>query len=160
MPLSLNIDVPYAMEKRGCITAPSVTTAASTASPSTSDKVAAKVDPSLLARLHSALIFAPTGPCLLRFGARAPIKTQIMAKQKADKDTKAKAAEENKLLVAIHKKEMKVKQQEKLILTAKAKAAKACPRAEDLHLKLEEAIKASTGVDDKICPSFDLVHSQ
>ncbi len=42
---------------------------------------------------------------------------------------------------------MKAKQHEKLILTAETKAAKAYSRAEDLHLKLKEAIGASTGVD-------------
>jgi hypothetical protein len=82
-----------------------------------------------------------------------------MAKQKAHKDAKAKAAEAKKLLATIHKKEMKAKQQEKLILTAKAKVAKAYSRAEDLHLKLEEAIRASTGVEEKSSPSFDMVHS-
>jgi hypothetical protein len=55
--------------------------------------------------------------------------------------------------------EMKSKQQEKIILSTKAKAAKVYSRAEDLRLKLEEAIRASTGVDDKISPSFDMVHS-
>jgi hypothetical protein len=150
MPLSLDIDVPDALEKRGFITTLSVTTAASTAGPSIPDKVAAEDDPSLLARLHSAPIFAPPGPCPLLTGACAPTKTQIMAKQKADKDMKAKAVEEKKLLATMHKKEMKAKQQKKLISTAKAKVAKAYSRAKDLRLKLEEAIRASTGVDKKI----------
>ncbi len=93
MPLSLDVDVPEAREKRGFIAAPSVATAASTAGPSISDKVAAVDDPSLLPRLHSAPIFAPPGPCLLLTGACAPTKTQMMAEQKADKDAKAKAVE-------------------------------------------------------------------
>ncbi len=149
MPLFLDVDVPNALEKRGFITAPSVTTAVSTASLLTSEEVAAEDHSSLLARLHSAPIFAPPGPRPLRTGARAPTKMQMMAKQKADKDAKAKAVEEKKLLAITHEKEMKAKQQEKLILMAKAK----------VHLKLKEAIKASTGVDDEISPSFNMVHS-
>ncbi len=50
-------------------------------------------------------------------------------------------------------------QQEKLILTAKAKAAKAYARAEELCLKLKAAIKASTGCNDITSPSLDTVHS-
>ena len=50
-------------------------------------------------------------------------------------------------------------QQEKLILTAKAKAAKAYARAEELCLKLKAAIKASMGCNNTTSPSLDTVHS-
>jgi hypothetical protein len=50
-------------------------------------------------------------------------------------------------------------QQEKLVSSAKAKAAKAYARAEELCLKLKAAIKASMGCNNTTSPSLDMVHS-
>jgi hypothetical protein len=114
MPLFLDIEIPNVPERSGFITAPSVSTAASTASFMTSDDVRAEDDSTLLARLQGTLINAPPGSRPLRTGARVPTMTQIMAKQKAEKEVKAKAAEEKKLLSASRRIEMKAKQQEKI----------------------------------------------
>ncbi len=167
MPLSLTIEVASVLEKRGFITAPSVSIVASTVNPMTLEGVRAEDDFDLLARLQGILIHVPPGPCPLWTSARAPTKTQIMAKQKAEKDAKAKAAEKKRLLVASRRfkanakqQEVKTKHQEKLILTAEAKAAKVVAKTDELCLKLEEAIKASTVVLAKIpSPLSDTVHS-
>ncbi len=149
MPLSLTVEVAAVLEKSGFITAPSVSTAASTTSPMTLEGVGMEDDFDLLTRLQGTPIHVPPGPP--QTGALALTKTQIMAEQKAQKDAKAKASEEKRLLVASHKikakakqQEAKAKQQEKLILMAEDKAAKVTAITEELCLILEEAITAST----------------
>jgi hypothetical protein len=97
MPLSLAVKVALVHEKRGAITAPSVSTAASTASPTTTKGVKDNFD--LLACLQGILIHAPPGPCPSRIRARAPTKTQIMSDRKAERDAKAKAADNKKALM-------------------------------------------------------------
>jgi hypothetical protein len=67
-----------------------------------------------------------------------------MSNRKAKRDTKAKVADKKKALTAVCKAELKARQQEKLILTAKTKAVKAVTKTNDLRLKLEGAVKAST----------------
>jgi hypothetical protein len=156
MPLSLAVEVASVREKRGAITALSVSTAASTASPTTTE--GAEDDFNLLARLQGIPIHAPPGPRPSRIGARAPTKTQIMSDRKAERDAKAKAADEKKALTAARKAESKARQQEKLILTAETKAAKAVAKTDDLRLKLEEAVKASTKALANI-PSAETAHS-
>ncbi len=92
MPLFLDVEVPDALQKWGSIPAPSMSTAASTATLSTIDKVGADNN-ALLAKLHSAPIFAPTGPHPFCTGACAPTKTKIMTKRKVDKEAKAAAVD-------------------------------------------------------------------
>jgi hypothetical protein len=82
-----------------------------------------------------------------------------MAKHKFDKEAKATAVEQKCHLAATRKKEKKAMQQEKLVSTAKAKAAQEYARAEELLLKLKAAIKASTGCNDTTSPSLNTVHS-
>ncbi len=101
------------IEKHGFIAALSVSTTASTTS-------SAKDDFVLLAYLQGILIHAPPGLRPLRTEACAPTKIQIIAKQKAEKEAKAKTAKDEKLLAASRKIEMKTKQQTKLISSAKS----------------------------------------
>jgi hypothetical protein len=65
--------------------------------------------------------------------------------QKTKKEAKLKAAEEKKLATSTCKMKRAAKKQEKLIFDAKSKLAKATAKAEELCLKLAEAIKAGSG---------------
>jgi hypothetical protein len=81
-----------------------------------------------------------------------------MSDRKAERDAKVKAADEKKALTAARKAESKARQQEKLILTAETKTAKAVAKTDDLRLKLEEAVKASTKAFANI-PLAETAHS-
>jgi hypothetical protein len=94
MPLSLIIEVASFLEKPGVITALSVSTMASTASLMTTEGVDTDNDFNLLAHLQGIPIHLSPGPRPSHTRACAPTKTQITAKQKAEKDAKAKTAEE------------------------------------------------------------------
>ncbi len=122
------------------MTAPSVLTAASTTSNGTAVDGADQDNLSFLARLQGQPIHAPPGPRPLRTGARVPTKTQIAADWKAERLVKKQAVEEKKLAVAACKVKRESKKKEKLISAAKDKAAKVLAKAEELHLKLAEAI--------------------
>jgi hypothetical protein len=156
MPLSLPVEVALVLEKCGAITAPSVSTAASTVSPMTTKGVEDDFD--LLACLQGIPIHAPPGPRPTRTGARAPTKTQIMLDWKSERDAKAKDADEKKALTAAHKAELKARQQAMRILEAETKAAKAVAKTDNLRLKLEEAVKTSAEALANI-PTAKMAHS-
>ncbi len=140
MPLLANVKVASFYQKRGFVTTPSVSTAASTASNRTVVNGADQDNLSLLARLQGSPIHAPPGPRPLCTGARVPTKTQMAADQKAERLVKKQAGEEKKLAVAARKVKREAKKKEKLISATKDKAAKALAKAEELRLKLTEAI--------------------
>jgi hypothetical protein len=102
MPNYLTVAVPSRLEKSGFIFAPSISTAVSTVSPTTTVGADANNNFTMLARLQGLPIYAPLGPCPLCSGARFPTKTQIQAERNAEKDLKSKAMEEkNKQLPLI-----------------------------------------------------------
>jgi hypothetical protein len=68
------------------------------------------------------------------------MKTQMAADRKAKRLIKKQAVEEKKLTVPACKVKREAKKKEKLICTAKDEAAKAPAKAEELRLKLAEAI--------------------
>jgi hypothetical protein len=96
MPNYLTIAVPSCLEKSGFLSAPSVLTAVSTASPTTTVGADADNNFTMLVRLQGLPIQAPPGPCLLFSGACFPTKTQIQVEHKAEKDLKSKTMEEKK----------------------------------------------------------------
>jgi hypothetical protein len=140
MPLLAMVKVASLYQKSGFMTASSVSTAAYTTSNGTAIYLADKDNLSLLVRLQGRPIHAPPGLCPLRTSARAPTKTQMAADQKAERLIKKQAAEEKKLAIAACKVERESKKKEKLISAAKDKAAKVSAKAEELRLKLAEAI--------------------
>jgi hypothetical protein len=140
MPLLANVEVASLCQTSGSVTAPSVSTAASTPSNRIAVDGADQDNLSFLARLQGRPIHAPPGPRPLRTGARVPTKTQIAADRKAKRLVKKQAAEEKKLAVAARKVERESKKKEKLISAADDEAAKASAKAEELRLKLAEAI--------------------
>jgi hypothetical protein len=144
LPNLLTIQVPSLLEESGCLSAPSVATAASTLSLTTSGDAKVEDDFTMLARLQGIPIHTPPGPCPPPNGVCFPTRTQIQADQKAEKDAKAKAAEEKRLAAAAFRIKTKAKRQEKLIFSPEAKATKAAVCAEELQMKLAEAIRAST----------------
>ncbi len=103
---------------------------------------------SLHVRDHGAvgLVHDPLGPCPSCFGCTLT-KTIITAERKAEKEAKAKLAEEKKLAVAACKADMLAKKQEKRISTAKNRAQKAANKADELCGQLAAAIKAASMPD-------------
>jgi hypothetical protein len=89
-----------------------------------------------LSKLQGTPIHAPPGPCPLCTGARPVTKTQLNADRKSAKEAKAKLAEVKKLAAAAKCADFIAKMQERqgfLLSTAKAKAAKAVAKAEELR---------------------------
>jgi hypothetical protein len=99
----------------------------------------------LLATLQEQEIHAPPGPRPARASARGITKTQLQAKHMAAKNGKANAVKDKKIIAAAHKAKTIAKKQERLISSAKAKAAKAA-KADKLHTKQAEATKAGTSL--------------
>ncbi len=142
MPLLLDMELTSSSQKSGFVTAPSVSTAASTAS----NGNFVNDDFSLLARLEGIPIYAPPTPWPSRTGAKDSTKTQTMADCKSKRELKQKAAEENKCVAADCNVERESKKQEKLISSADVKASKATAKAEELRLKLAAVINTVGGL--------------
>jgi hypothetical protein len=122
------------------LTAPSVSTAASTASVSTSaDSSAAPVS------FHRT--FPPPGPRPIRTNARAPTRTQLAADRRTAQLLKQEEAEAKRAAVAARRVERETKKRERLISAAAQKAAKASAKADDLRraLQVAEAMHLESG---------------
>ena len=115
MPLLADVDVSSLTQKRGFLTSPSVSTAASTASAGTSADVSTALIP-----LRT---FPPPGPRPVRTNARAPTKTQLAADRRAAQTLKQTEAEAKRGAVAARKEERETKKRERLISVAAQKAA-------------------------------------
>jgi hypothetical protein len=88
----------------------------------------------------------PPGPCPSCFG-HTLTKTIFTAEHKAEKEAKAKLAEEKKLAAATRKADMLTKKQEKMISTAKNRAQTAANKVDELRGQLAVAIKAASVPD-------------
>ena len=142
---------PLLYEKHGTFIAPSLSTAALTASPVSYPED----DDAMLARKQSEPLYPLPGPRPTRSGLRPPTKTQVQADQKAEKAQKSEAKENEKLAAATRKIKLKEEKQERLILIAKERAKKASARADAAsacadaaraaHLNLDEATRHKSG---------------
>ena len=128
-------------KKRGPSITPSLSTAASTASPVTYPKD----DNAMLTRKQREPLYPPPGPRPTRSGLRPPTKTQVQADRKAEKAQKSKAKEDEKLAAIACKLKLKEEKQEKLILLAEERAKKATARADAARLSLDEAKRLKSG---------------
>jgi hypothetical protein len=142
MPLSsfLNLSPTEATAKIGTISALGLSIATSATGHSTNiSTVVSHNNFALLSKLQGTPIHAPPTLHPLRAGAWFITKTQLQIKCRATKEAKAKAVEDKKLAIAACCTEAQAKKQEKqeeLISSAKARAAKAVAKAEELRIKL------------------------
>jgi hypothetical protein len=147
MPLSsfLNLSSAEATAKSRTIPASGLSIATSATGHSTNSSAVVSHDKfALLFKLRGIPIHAPPGPGPLCTGAWSITKTQLQIKHRATKEAKVKAAEDKKLAIAGRRTEAQAKKQErqeKLISSAKARAAKAVAKADELHIKLAETTK-------------------
>jgi hypothetical protein len=74
---------------------------------------------------------------------KAPTKTKIAAERKVAKEAKQKEAKDKKAAAATCKADGLAKKQEKRISSTKAKASTAATKAESLHSKLADVMKAA-----------------
>ena len=142
MPLLLDMELTSLSQKSRFVTAPSISTTASTASNgnSTTNNFL------LLGGLQGIPIHAPPSPRPSRIGA----KTKITADRKSKRELKQKVVEEKKCVAAACKVERESKKQEKLISSTEVKASKAMAKAKELRLKLAEVIN-TIGKDTFCC---------
>ncbi len=136
----LNLSPAEAMAKSGTIPALGLSIAASATGHSTDSSAAISHDDlALLSKLQGTPIHAPPGPRPLCAGAWSITKTQLQIERRATKEAKSKAAEDKKIAIATRRTEAQAKKQErqeKLISSAKARAAKAVAKADKLRIKL------------------------
>ncbi len=139
MPSFLSVKVSSLQEKHGHFSTPSISTAASTASPTSKPED----DNAMLVRKQGEPLHLPPGSCPTCTGSRTPTKTQVQVERKVERAIKLKAKEDEKLTTAPRKIKLKVEKQEKAILLAKERAAKATACAELMRLKLDKAKKGN-----------------
>jgi hypothetical protein len=146
----LNLSPAEATAKNKTIPALGVSIATSITSHSTNSSAAISHDDfALLSKPQGTPIHAPPGPRPLCAGARSITKTQLQIKCRATKEAKAKAAEDKKLTVTAHRTEAQAKKQErqeKLISSAKARAAKAVTKANELRIKQAKTATTPTSL--------------
>jgi hypothetical protein len=135
-----------AMAKCGTIPAADPLVASSVTSFSTKSGVIPQHNLALLSRLQELPIHAPPSVPPNRAGIRASTKTEIAAECRLAKEAKQKAAKDKKLAAVARKAMNLTKKQERLISSAKSKAAMATAKADKLCLKLAKVTMAGTAL--------------